>query len=95
MSGRFLIRRSQVARQQAERTADVSREKIAALVTLATSLADRTEAMPSAGRDGDLDRRARVQRLRRAAESGRQDLDARDHAGTLHGHQDGQQSARG
>lgn len=78
MSGRFLVRRSQVAREQAQRTIDVSTEKIANLVALATSLADRTEAMPSAGLDGDRQRRDRVRVLRRAAEAGRQALDARD-----------------
>jgi hypothetical protein len=94
MSGRFLLRRSQVARQQAERTAGVTQDKIAELVTLATSLADRTEAMPSAGLDGDRDRRARVQLLRRAAASGRQLLEPRDRRDPSDD-QDGPQIARG
>lgn len=78
MAGRFLLRRSEVAREQAQRTLLVSTEKIANLVALATSLANRTEAMPSVGLAGDRDRRDRVRLLRRAAEAGQQTLDERD-----------------
>ena len=92
VAGRFLLRRSQVAREQAQRTVDASTEKIANLVALATSLADRTEALPSAGLDGDRERRDRVLVLRRAADAGRPALEARDREQRAGG-QDRQQSA--
>ena len=93
MARRFLLRRSQTAREQAQRQVEVSVEAIATLVALATSLADRMDAMPSAGLDRDRERRARVQVLRRSAEAGRRTLAARGH-GHSNG-QDGQHHAQG
>ena len=77
MAGRFLLRRSEAAREQAQRNVEASAEKIATLVALVTTLADRMDAMPSAGLDRDRERRARVQVLRRTAEAGARTLDAR------------------
>jgi hypothetical protein len=77
MARRFLLRRSRAAREQAQREVGASVEAMARLVTLATALADRMDAMPSAGLDRDRDRRARVQVLRRTADAGRRDLAAR------------------
>lgn len=77
MGGRFLRHRSEAAREQAQRIADVSDERLARLVALATTLADRMEALPSAGPQGDLDRRRRVQVLRRTAAAGSHALAAR------------------
>ena len=89
MARRFLLRRSQAARRQSGRDAEASVEAIATLVALATSLADRMDAMPSAGLDRDRERRDRVHVLRRTAEAGRQTLDSRARAGT-----DGQEGQR-
>ena len=77
MAGRFLLRRSEAAREQAQRNFETSAEKIATLVALVTTLADRMDAMPSAGLDRERERRARVQVLRRIAEAGTRSLDAR------------------
>ena len=74
MSRRFLLRRSRAARTGSQRDVDASVEAIATLVGLVTTLADRMDAMPSAGLDRDRDRRARVQVLRRTAEAGRRTL---------------------
>ena len=93
MTGRFLRRRS-FAREQAARAVDVGAEQIARLVALATTLADRTEAMPSAGLDRDRERKAHVDVLRQAAQAGRQTLDAQSHD-VPSDDQDGQQTARG
>ena len=92
MAGRFLLRRSEAARDQAQRNVDASVAKIAALVALVTSLADRMEAMPSAGLDRDRERRARVQVLRRTAAAGVRTLVAR--AGERPGVQDARRSGR-
>lgn len=78
MTGRFLVRRSKVALEEAQRTVEVSAERISRLIALATALADRMEAMPSAGLDRDRDRRDRVRALRGAAEAGGRTLDARN-----------------
>lgn len=94
MTGRFLLRRSEAARQQAQRTGEISAERIAALVAQVTTLADRMEAMPSAGIDRDRDRRLRVHSLRRAAEAGNRTLDARDRLSRPDS-QDGQHRAQG
>lgn len=77
MARRFLLRRSRAAREQAQRDVQASVESTATLVSLVTTLADRMDAMPSAGLDRDRERRARVQVLRRTAEAGRQNLAAR------------------
>ena len=71
----FLLRRSKAVRRQAERDVDDSAQAITTLVALATSLADRMDAMPSAGLERDRARRDRVDVLRRAAEVGRRTLD--------------------
>lgn len=81
MAGRFLLRRSESARREAQRKVEASAESIATLVALVTSLADRMDAMPSAGVDRDRDRRARVHTLRRAAEAGTRTIEARRLAG--------------
>ena len=60
MAGRFLLRRSGTARKEAQRNVEASAERIATFVALVTSLADRMEAMPTAGLDRDRDRRTRV-----------------------------------
>lgn len=93
MAGRFLLHRSAVAREQAQRNVEASAESIANLVALVTALADRMDAMPSAGLDRDRDRRARVQVLRRTAEAGARVLDLRGNC-RAEG-QDGRQQARG
>lgn len=95
MDGLFRLHRSAVARQQAAGHVEVSAEKIADLVALATSLADRTEAMPSLGVERDRDRRERVLVLRRAAEAGQRTLDARDQRERRGAHQDAQRHASG
>ena len=77
----FVLRRSQAARRQAPRDGETSVEAIATLVALATSLADRMDAMPSAGLDRDHERRERVDVLRRTAEAGRRTIDARIRSG--------------
>lgn len=92
MAGRFRLRRSEVARAQAQRNLEVSDEQVAKFVALATTLADRMAAMPSAGLDRDRDRHARVQILRRTAEAGRRTLAARGHSRS--DGQDGQRHAR-
>ena len=77
MPRRFLLHRSRAARAQAQRDVEASVEAIKTLVSLATSLADRMDAMPSAGLDRDRERRARVHVLRRTAEAGRRTLAGR------------------
>lgn len=91
MAGRFLLRRSEAARKEAERNVEASVQSIVILVALVTSLADRMDAMPSAGLDRDRDRRVRVEVLRRAAEAGTRTLDARGRRRS--GGQDGQDRA--
>lgn len=91
MSGRFLLRRSQAARKQAQRNVEASTESITTLVALLTALADRMEAMPSAGLERDRGRLVRVQALRRTAEAGTRILDARSRCRT--DGQDGQHQA--
>ena len=93
MSRRFLLRRSRAAREQAHRDVEASVEAIATLVSLVTTLADRMEAMPSVGLDGDRERRARVHVLRRTAEAGRQNLATRGRSRS--DGQDGQRRAPG
>lgn len=94
MAGRFMLRRSEVAREQAQRNVEVvSAETIAKFVAHVTALADRMDAMPSAGLDRDRDRRARVEVLRRAAEAGTRTLDARVLSGS--DSQDAQSQPRG
>jgi cell division septum initiation protein DivIVA len=82
MPRRFLIRRAENARAQAQRTVEVTDQQVARLVELATTLAERMDAMPSAGPERDLQRRLRVQVLRRTAEAGRRTLAARGDAGS-------------
>jgi hypothetical protein len=77
MGGRFLLRRSQAAREQAQRTVEASAEQIGTFIALATTLADRMEAMPSAGLTRDRERRERVDVLRRTAEAGNRTLASR------------------
>ena len=77
MVGRFLLRRSSAARARAHHAVEISDERVVRLVTLATTLAVRMDAMPSAGAERDLARRARVQVLHRTAEAGRRTLAAR------------------
>jgi hypothetical protein len=93
MARRFLLRRAQVARQQAQRDVEASVEAITTLVALATSLADRMDAMPSAGLDRDRERRDRVSVLRRTAEAGRRNLATRARSGTEE--REGQRRAEG
>lgn len=92
MASRFLLRRSEAARKQAQRNVGASAERIATFA-LVTSLADRMDAMPPAGLDRDRDRRAHVQALRRAAEAGTRTLDARGRSAP--DGQDGQRHAGG
>jgi hypothetical protein len=58
---------------------------------MVTALADRMEAMPSSGLEGDRERRDRVDVLRRTAEAGARSLARRRRAGA----RDGQQHAEG
>lgn len=80
MAGRFLLHRSALARTQAQREMEVSDQRVARLAALATALADRMDVMPSAGLQHDLERRARVEVLRRTAAAGRRALAARGDA---------------
>lgn len=90
MDGRFRLHRLAVARQQAAGHVEVSAKKIADLISLATSLADRMEAMPSVGLDRDRERRERVRVLRRAAEAGQCTLDTREERARRGDEQDAQ-----
>ena len=78
MAGRFVLRRSELAREQARRQVAASVERVTTLVALVTTLADRMDALPSAGLDGDRERRARVRVLRRTAEAGQRTLAQRE-----------------
>lgn len=71
LTGHFPLRRSAPACTPSRETEAV---RVAALVTLTTRLADRMDAMPSAGPDRDRERRARVRVLRDAAEAGNRSL---------------------
>ncbi len=93
MAGRFLLRRSEAAREQAQCNMEASAERIATLVALVTTLADRMDAMPSAGLDRDRERQARVQVLRRTGALGTRTLDARGRCRS--DDLDGQDRARG
>lgn len=75
MATAFPLRSSEVASQLAPRDVPGNAHKIANLVALTTRLADRMDAMPSAGLVRDRDRRARVAVLRRTAEAGTRTLD--------------------
>ena len=93
MARSFLLRRAEAARQQAPCDVEASVEAITSLVALSTSLADRMDAMPSAGLDRDRERRDRVRLLRRTAEAGRRYLATRAPSAT--DDREGQRRAEG
>lgn len=77
LTGHFPSRRSAAActpSRATEAEAEAEAVRVAALVALTTRLADRMEAMPSAGPARDSERRARVRVLRDAAEAGNRTL---------------------
>jgi hypothetical protein len=76
MAGKFLLRRSRTAREQAQHGAQVSLDNLTRLIALVTALADRMDALPSMGLDRDRQRRERVLLLRHMATAGRQRLSA-------------------
>lgn len=72
MSGRFLRHRSQLAREEAVRTLEISVQRVANLVLNASALADRMEARPTKSLDEARERKVRVKVLRDAARAGQQ-----------------------
>ena len=78
MAGRFMLRRSELAREQDRRNGEDNRAAIARFVDLASALADRMESEAAADLASARQRAEHVAVLRRAAEQGRTALRRRD-----------------
>lgn len=72
MSRQFLHRRSQLAREAANRDVEIAVQRVADLVLNASALADRMEAKPPRDLPEARERRARVKLLRDAARHGQE-----------------------
>lgn len=82
MAERFLLRRGQLAREQARLQVEASERAIARFVQLASALADRMEAAPLGDLQRARERSDRVRLLRDAAGAGERALHVHDVAPT-------------